>query len=91
MTDDLAQQLARAVLVLAIGTMSGCDQLPPPTTTNECAREQIFQACLKALPAGPASTHYNDWDDVVDSCESHAYYTAQQIRSTVPLQCRGPG
>lgn len=41
-------------------------------------RAERFDACMKNLPAGPESTHYNDWSEVVDSCESAAY--KQSIR-----------
>jgi len=37
-------------------------------------RGQMFQSCLKALPAGPQSTQYNDWSEVVDSCGRQAFY-----------------
>jgi hypothetical protein len=35
-------------------------------------RAERFDACMKALPAGPVSTQYNDWSEVVDSCEEAA-------------------
>jgi hypothetical protein len=59
--------------------LAGCteESFPASGTQSEpdqCIRAEQFQQCLKALPAGPVSTHYNDWDDVVSACRETAYY-----------------
>lgn len=41
-------------------------------------RMRLNQFCLKNLPAGPKSTQYNDWDEVVEACSSTAYYQSNQ-------------
>lgn len=43
---------------------------------DQCLRREIFEGCMKLLPAGPQSTQYNDWSEVVEECESAAYYQA---------------
>lgn len=35
-----------------------------------------FADCEKNLPVGPEVTHYNDWDEVVDSCSRVAIIQA---------------
>ena len=41
---------------------------------NDPALERvIFKECMASLPAGPASTVYNDWDEVVAECRTTAF------------------
>lgn len=71
-------------LILAL-SVSACDAPDEPSyATNQQKRQELFQACLKALPAGPQTTHYNDWDEVVDSCESAAYYQSKYCYKNCP-------
>jgi D-ribose pyranose/furanose isomerase RbsD len=44
-------------------------------------RKEIFVECMQlAAEINKATTqHYNDLDDVVDSCSTQAYYMANQI------------
>lgn len=70
-----------ALLVVALVTV-GCEQKGLPSVTpqykwDQTKRTTIFMDCLKALPAGPQSTKYNDWDEVVNACESAAYYQSR--------------
>lgn len=70
---------ASATIVVAAALLSGCEEAPlPETAVDQGRRVELFQQCLEALPAGPVSTKYNDWDEVVDSCESAAYYQARR-------------
>ncbi len=71
-----------AVLLLA------CQDVSDPSIADQCLRSQLFEACMKDLPAGPQKTHYNDWDDVVDSCETSAYYRSLRRESQVKPGCR---
>jgi len=34
------------------------------------------------------ATKYNDWDEVVDSCENAAYYQSKREREVVKPECR---
>ena len=56
---------------------------------DQCLRREIFNECMKNLPAGPVATHYNDWDEVVKECHSSAYYMAKRRRAFVKPECEG--
>lgn len=55
---------------------------------DQCMRRQIFFACLNALPKGPDSTKYNDWDDVVGECGTQAAMQSYRLESQVKMECR---
>ena len=56
---------------------SGCDNMEPwRAIVDQQKRVELFQSCLVALPAGPQSTKYNDWDEVVEACDSASYRQA---------------
>ena len=71
-----------AVLLLAVGcsveNASGQDQ---------CLRSQIFQHCLINAPAGPVSTEYNDWSEVVQACEAAAYRQSWRKIPQIKPEC----
>ena len=69
-----------APIALAALFLAGCNESAPlpQIAVDQGRRVELFQQCLAALPAGPVSTKYNDWDEVVDSCESAAYYQARR-------------
>jgi hypothetical protein len=56
---------------------------------DKCLQREIFKECMESLPAGPASTHYNDWDEVVSQCREVAYYHSLRIESTIKNECKG--
>lgn len=56
-------------LMLTLLLISGCKNQYPVVVTDQVMRRQIFKECMAALPAGPSSTKYNDWDEVVKSCD----------------------
>lgn len=57
--------------------------------TDQCLRRELFNECMKALPAGPVATKYNDWDEVVSQCGREAYYMAKRKRAIVKPECEG--
>jgi hypothetical protein len=70
-------KLASVALLLPI-FLAGCDDNSLPTyAVDQPMRRAYFMECLKSLPAGPTSTQYNDWDEVVAQCDSVAYYQAK--------------
>jgi len=62
----------------------GCTESTGP---DQCLRREIFQQCMKALPAGPQATKYNDWDEVVGMCESVAYYQSLKKKTQITEEC----
>ncbi len=63
----------------------GCEA---ETVSDQCLRATLFKECMAGLPKGPSSTHYNDWDDVVDSCETAAYYQSLRQRRHIKPECQ---
>ena len=55
---------------------------------DQCMRVVRFDACMKALPAGPQSAKYNDWAEVVEECGSQARYMSLRLREHVKPECR---
>ncbi len=89
MTD---RPILMSALLLSALSLSACSAESPSlvstTTVDQCLRTELFKACMSALPAGPVSTQYSDWDEVVDSCGSQAYYQALRQTATIKPECR---
>ena len=69
------------ILLLALG-MTGCDWvIPEQAVTDQCLRRELFKECMELLPAGPDSTVYSDWDEVVEECGIRAYYQSQRMKA----------
>lgn len=68
----------KALIVLAmLVAVVGCTPtVYPQYETDQALRRVIFKECMASLPAGPRSTQYNDWDEVVSECASVAYHQA---------------
>ena len=85
LTTGIRWTLARGIAISLL--LAGCNQFTAPTV-DQCLRREIFTNCLTNLPAGPAATKYNDWDEVVSSCENVAYYQALRKKELIKLECR---
>jgi hypothetical protein len=46
---------------------------------------------MESLPAGPTSTKYNDWDEVVIECRKVAYHYSERRESAIKNECKGNG
>jgi len=55
---------------------------------DRCLQRVVFKECMNSLPAGPVSTHYNDWDEVVEACENVAWNKSWRKRSVVKIECQ---
>jgi hypothetical protein len=78
----------KALLVAASAViLVGCDGSTYPEP-DQCMRVQLFQQCMGALPAGPQSTHYNDWNEVVHECGQQAYYQSLRSPDNIAKECR---
>lgn len=74
-------------VAIAMAVLTGCDA-EGTSRPDQCLRAKIFTDCLKNAPTGPKQTKYNDWDDVVDSCEQAAYYQSRRHILTINPECR---
>lgn len=77
--------LKLAAIVGAVSVLSACtpDAGTPASEwqwlNDQTMRADLFNKCLNALPAGPVSTQYNDWSEVVDSCEDSANRQSKRL------------
>lgn len=90
---DTGNPIAAAMAVLAVVGLlaamflvTGCSD--NPQMADQCMRREIFQQCMKALPAGPKATMYNDWDEVVSQCDSVAHYQSLRRKSQIKPECQ---
>jgi len=77
----------RHLLPIAVLALAGCSDKPAFVKdwgVDQCLRVDLFQACMKSLPAGPKSTQYNDWDEVVGQCERTSH--DQSLRKLVHIK-----
>lgn len=103
MTDKTKEALKRA-LIAAVIALTGCtaktntdgtttlttEKIAPEdkSSNDQCLRAKLFEQCLKALPAGPQATKYNDWDEVVAKCEVAAYRHSFRKMKHIKEECR---
>lgn len=68
------------LLLICLFLLSSCGWMEPEYTyeTDQELRQKIFMECLDKIPKGPEKTKYNDWDEVVQTCDDVAYYQAQK-------------
>ena len=86
---------ARCVLVIVVAVvlaqMVGCSKggvLEPAYGYDQCLRREILKECMANLPAGPVSTKYNDWDEVVSECGTQAGRLSWRNLDNVKAECR---
>ncbi len=77
-----------ALVVCSVTLLAACEPSPDAATSDQCLRAELFQQCMKALPAGPQVTKYNDWNEVVNACESATYYQSLRARRSIKPECR---
>lgn len=81
----MTRTIASVALTLAL---TACDGSIGVSTPDQCMRAELFSACMHALPAGPMSSQYNDWDEVVTACESAAYRQSLRSAQHIKPECR---
>ncbi len=90
----------KLLIVMAVMALTACGKHSSDTTAyasdpddvivvNACLQRELFNECMKALPAGPQATKYNDWDEVVSQCRQGARYMSKRARRFVPPECEG--
>lgn len=75
---------------LAAMLLAGCMPEPPKKTSDydQCLRAELFQACIKSVPAGPQAAKYNDWSEVVEECGNQASYQSVRPVTQIKKECR---
>lgn len=81
---------ALIVAVSCLAAMQGCDpdQLDSAHAIDICMKRDVFDECMKSLPTGPERTHYNDWSEVVEVCDSRSHWMAYRLKRHIPEGCR---
>ena len=74
--------------VLLVGCGGG--GVPSSTTPikDACLQKIYFDDCMEALPAGPTSTKYNDWSEVIAECTDTAKILAYRQTKNVKEECK---
>ena len=54
---------------------------------DQCRRVEVFERCLQLAPAGPQSTKYNDWSEVISECEGVARRASYRDPAFVRPEC----
>lgn len=87
------------IVLVALLLLAGCDsnsmskmEIANKLNTNPirdvCLQKVYFDDCMKALPAGPTSTNYNDWSEVVSACTDSAKELAYRQSKDVKEECK---
>lgn len=86
---------ARYLIVLFVAAvllaLSGCTPkaMEPTHAYDQCARAEMLKSCMVALPAGPVSSKYNDWDEVVGECGTQAARISWRRIDQIKPECQG--
>lgn len=80
------------ILVCSLLILTACNEIRTPpgelSVYDQCLRSELFQQCLKALPAGPVATKYNDWNEVISECSLVAKKLSLRKTKNVKEECR---
>ena len=60
-----------AITLAACISLAGCSS--PKWAVDQDVRQRLFVGCLKALPTGPSTTKYGDWERVVSNCSDLSF------------------
>lgn len=58
-----------------------------PIEVDQCMRRKYFVECME-MAGQPETTHYNDAAELVEECDSTAYFQAKRNRSNIKPECR---
>lgn len=77
-------------ILFAAALLAGCAEEIGQPPVDQCMRREIFQQCLLNAPKGPNSIHNsNDMDEVIEACDSAAYYQARRkSNALIKEECR---
>ena len=77
----------KAILIAVALVLAGCERVQGPQP-DQCMRADLFAKCLSLLPAGPASTQYNDLSKVVKACQQASYHQSLRSLAQIKPECR---
>ena len=80
--------LTKLTLLTSLLLITSCKK-EDRTMHDMCLQREIFKECLESLPAGPTSTKYNDWDEVVIECRKVAYHYSERREFAIKNECKG--
>jgi hypothetical protein len=82
--------MKKIILIVSVIFLFGCESplTVSQTVPDQCLRAQLFRECLSLVPAGPQSTQYNDWREVINECADAAYYQSLRKKDQVKPECR---
>ena len=75
------------LIIPVLFLLTGCAEEGQQTKTDQCLRAKLFQQCLDKIPEGPIATKYNDWDEVVKTCDSAALYQSKRKKTHIKDEC----
>lgn len=64
----------RNAAILTIALLAGCGEAPLKPEPDGALRIALSRDCIATLPEGPKATHYNDWAEAVEQCDTNAYH-----------------
>ena len=83
--------MKKITLALLVGlALTACDPTPEQQqyARSTSLQQTSFKECVAAVPAGPQTTTFNDWAEVVSHCRDYARNVA--IVCMVPSGCTVP-
>lgn len=78
----------RTLAILVALSLCSCGVDAQDEAFDQCLRVELFERCMKAIPPGPTTTEYNDWDEVVASCDNASYYQSLRPAWSIKPECR---
>jgi len=78
--------------LLTLVSLAGCEKPQPVSdadviVVDQCNRQTLFLRCLSTVPTGPQATEKSDWADVVDNCETSAFYESIRPKKYTKPEC----
>lgn len=81
--------MKKIIIFISVVLLFGCEKIAENRMeSDQCLRATLFKECLSLVPAGPQSTQYNDWSEVISECADAAYYQSLRTKSQIKKECR---
>jgi len=74
--------------LLTVGLCGCSPSEPKKVISDQCLRQELFQKCMKLVPAGPRTVGTsNDWEEVVAECGNQSRYASYRHREFIKPEC----